>query len=67
MLAVQLLRQSCSLSIGIVDRGSAPGRGLAYCSPHRFHLLNVPAGEMSAFPMFLMIFFDGHELTSMLG
>lgn len=50
MLAVQLLRQSCSLSIGIVDRGSAPGRGLAYCSPHRFHLLNVPAGEMSAFP-----------------
>jgi uncharacterized NAD(P)/FAD-binding protein YdhS len=50
ILGVQLLRQSSSLSIGILDRGSAPGRGLAYSSPHRFHLLNVPAGEMSAFP-----------------
>ena len=50
MLAVQLLYQSSQLSIGIVDRGSLPGRGLAYCSPHRFHLLNVPAGEMSALP-----------------
>ena len=50
ILAVQLLRQSSRLSIGIVDRGSLPGRGLAYCSPYRFHLLNVPAGEMSALP-----------------
>lgn len=50
MLAVQLLRQSSGLSIGIVDRGSSPGRGLAYCSPYRFHLLNIPAGEMSALP-----------------
>jgi uncharacterized NAD(P)/FAD-binding protein YdhS len=50
ILAVQLLRQSASVTVGIVDRGSAPGRGLAYSSPHRFHLLNVPAGEMSAWP-----------------
>lgn len=50
ILAVQLLRQSSRLSIGVVDRGSLPGRGLAYCSPYRFHLLNVPAGEMSALP-----------------
>jgi uncharacterized NAD(P)/FAD-binding protein YdhS len=49
MLAVHLLRQT-GLSIGVVDRGTLPGRGLAYGSPHRFHLLNVPAGEMSAWP-----------------
>ncbi len=50
MLAVHLLRSSSSLSVAIVDRGALPGRGLAYSSPHRFHLLNVPAGEMSAWP-----------------
>jgi len=50
MLAVHLLRQSSSLSVAVMDRGSLPGRGLAYSSPHKFHLLNVPAGEMSAFP-----------------
>lgn len=49
-LAVHLLRQSSSLSIAVMDYGSLPGRGLAYSSPHKFHLLNVPAGEMSAFP-----------------
>jgi uncharacterized NAD(P)/FAD-binding protein YdhS len=48
MLAVHLLRRSPSLSVAIVDRGALRGRGLAYSSPHRFHLLNVPAGEMSA-------------------
>jgi len=50
MLAVQLLRQSRSLCIAVMDRLSLPGRGLAYSSPHKFHLLNVPAGEMSALP-----------------
>ena len=50
MLAVQLLRQTASVSIAILDRSSLPGRGLAYRSPHRFHLLNVPAGQMGAFP-----------------
>ena len=49
MLAVHLLRHT-DLYIGVVDRGTLPGRGLAYGSPHRFHLLNVPAGEMSAWP-----------------
>ena len=47
MLAMHLLRDT-DLSIGVIDRGALPGRGLAYGSPHRFHLLNVPAGEMSA-------------------
>jgi uncharacterized NAD(P)/FAD-binding protein YdhS len=50
MLAVHLLRNSSSLSVGIVDRAALPGRGLAYSSPHRFHLINVPTGEMSAWP-----------------
>ena len=49
MLAVHLLRHT-GLSVAVVDRGSLPGRGRAYGSPHRFHLLNVPAGEMSAWP-----------------
>jgi uncharacterized NAD(P)/FAD-binding protein YdhS len=49
MLAVHLLRHT-GLSIAVVDRGDLPGRGLAYGSPPRFHLLNVPAGEMSAWP-----------------
>jgi uncharacterized NAD(P)/FAD-binding protein YdhS len=47
MLAVHLLRRTF-LSVAVVDRGNLPGRGLAYGSLHRFHLLNVPAGEMSA-------------------
>jgi uncharacterized NAD(P)/FAD-binding protein YdhS len=50
MLAVQLLRRTTALSIAVMDRGGLPGRGVAYSSPHRFHLLNVPAGQMAAFP-----------------
>jgi uncharacterized NAD(P)/FAD-binding protein YdhS len=36
--------------IAVLDQTSLPGRGRAYRSPHRFHLLNVPAGQMGAFP-----------------
>ena len=50
MLAVHLLHQSSSLSVAVIDPGSLPSRGVAYSSPRKFHLLNVPAGEMSAFP-----------------
>jgi uncharacterized NAD(P)/FAD-binding protein YdhS len=50
MLAVHLLRQSHSLSIAVMEPRHLPGRGLAYSSPYKFHLLNVPAGEMSALP-----------------
>jgi uncharacterized NAD(P)/FAD-binding protein YdhS len=50
MLAAQLLRRSIPLSIVVLDKGSLPGRGIAYRSPHRFHLLNVTAGQMGAFP-----------------
>lgn len=48
MVATHLLRRHEHLSIGVLERASQPGRGLAYSSPHRFHLLNVPAGRMSA-------------------
>ena len=50
MLAVQLLRHSPGLSIGLVDKGPVPGRGLAYGTKYDCHLLNVPVGNMSAFP-----------------
>jgi uncharacterized NAD(P)/FAD-binding protein YdhS len=50
ILAVNLLRHTKSLSLAVLDQSSLPGRGLAYRSPHRFHLLNVPAGQMGAFP-----------------
>ena len=50
LLAVQLLRRAPSLSIAVVDKGPVPGRGLAYSTKYSCHLLNVPAGNMSALP-----------------
>jgi len=50
MLAVQLLRRSPSLSIAVVEKGTIAGRGVAYSTKYDCHLLNVPAGNMSAFP-----------------
>jgi uncharacterized NAD(P)/FAD-binding protein YdhS len=48
VLAVQLLRRSAGLRIGVIDKSSIPGRGLAYSTQYNCHLLNVPAGNMSA-------------------
>ncbi len=48
VLAVQLLRRSAGLRIGVIDKSSIPGRGLAYSTPYNCQLLNVPAGNMSA-------------------
>lgn len=50
MLAVNLLRRVSSLSVAVVDKGPLPGRGLAYGTKYDCHLLNVPAGSMSALP-----------------
>jgi uncharacterized NAD(P)/FAD-binding protein YdhS len=50
MLAVQLLRRAPALSVAVIDKGSVPGRGLAYGTEFDCHLLNVPAGNMSALP-----------------
>lgn len=50
MLAFQLLRRDPRLNVAIVDPGEKPGRGLAYRTSYLCHLLNVPAGGMSALP-----------------
>src|ERR1035438_6520281 len=50
MLALQLSRRVPSLSVAVIDKGSVPGRGLAYTTRHHCHLLNIPAGNMSALP-----------------
>ena len=50
LLAVQLLRRNPALSVAVVDKGLAPGCGLAYGTRYSCHLLNVPAGNMSALP-----------------
>ncbi|HEY4457234.1 MAG TPA: FAD/NAD(P)-binding protein [Pseudonocardiaceae bacterium] len=54
MTAIRLLRRAARsrvpLRVLLIDRGSAVGRGLAYATEDRRHLLNVPAGRMSADP-----------------
>lgn len=52
LIAAQLLRQSCSpLIIKLIERNSRfLHRGIAYSTDSSCHLLNVPAGNMSAFP-----------------
>jgi uncharacterized NAD(P)/FAD-binding protein YdhS len=51
VLAAHLARQgNDSFSVMLVDRGPVRGRGVAYGTQCGGHLLNVPAGNMSAFP-----------------
>src|SRR5271154_2340780 len=50
MLAIQLLRRDPQLNVAVVDNGKTPGRGLAFSTHYRFHVLNVPAKKMSALP-----------------
>jgi len=50
MMAVQLLRRASDLDVALIDKSSSPGRGVAYGTKHSCHLLNVPAGKMSALP-----------------
>ncbi|MFC9242949.1 FAD/NAD(P)-binding protein [Streptomyces sp. NPDC057136] len=38
------------LEIGLIDPAETTGRGIAYSTPDERHLLNVPAGRMSASP-----------------
>jgi uncharacterized NAD(P)/FAD-binding protein YdhS len=50
MTAVHLLGAGpAPLTVAVLDRRGLPGRGLAYNTPWPFHLLNVPAAEMSAY------------------
>ncbi len=50
MLAIQLIRRAPGLSVAVVDKSPIPGRGVAYGTKYLCHLLNVPAGGMSALP-----------------
>lgn len=49
LLLQQLVRRSPARHIIHIDPG-VPGPGLPYNTPHPGHVLNVPAGRMSAFP-----------------
>jgi uncharacterized NAD(P)/FAD-binding protein YdhS len=51
LVAIQLLRQARPpLSITLVEPGERLGRGVAYSTREPEHLLNVPAGKLSALP-----------------
>jgi uncharacterized NAD(P)/FAD-binding protein YdhS len=54
MAAAQLLRSAAqaglSLEVALVERKGAIGEGVAYGTREPAHLLNVPAGRMSAWP-----------------
>jgi uncharacterized NAD(P)/FAD-binding protein YdhS len=48
-LAAQLLRHATqALSVIVIERATTRGRGVAYSTMQGWHLLNVPAGDMSA-------------------
>ncbi|AKG21372.1 FAD/NAD(P)-binding protein [Calothrix sp. 336/3] len=51
LVAANLLRNTTiPLKIKLIERSSQFGRGVAYGTQIESHLLNVPAGKMSAFP-----------------
>jgi uncharacterized NAD(P)/FAD-binding protein YdhS len=50
-LAANLLRQAAgSVSVVVIEKHGLPGRGVAYGTQYSWHLLNVPAGNMSVYP-----------------
>lgn len=52
LLAVNLIKNSGGepLEINLIERQNRFGRGVAYSATEDFHLLNVPAAKMGAFP-----------------
>jgi uncharacterized NAD(P)/FAD-binding protein YdhS len=58
LTAAQLLRQGFRGSVAIVEPRPVLGRGLAYSTKYDEHLLNVPAGKMSALPSHPSHFLD---------
>lgn len=50
LTAAQILRSEAPVRVVLVDRGATVGRGVAYSTTSRAHLLNVPAARMSALP-----------------
>lgn len=62
LVALHLLRAG-GLRVALVDSRPRPARGVAYSTPRGEHLLNVPAGRMSAFddePADFVAFLRGH-------
>ncbi len=50
LMALHLLRRRpAGTRVILIERNGLHGPGLAYATPHSAHLLNVPAGKMSAF------------------
>lgn len=49
LAAAHLHRATETATVAVVDAGARAARGLAYGTPYGAHLLNVPAGRMSAF------------------
>src|SRR5207247_9113805 len=50
ILAAQLLRRDPSVSVTLIESAGVAGCGVAYATSCLWHLLNVPAANMSAFP-----------------
>jgi len=50
LVAVQLLRNGFRARLRVIEPRTKLGRGLAYSTEFDAHLLNVPAGKMSALP-----------------
>lgn len=50
LTAYHLVRGHVGAKVVLIDPQSSPGRGLAYSTPSYRHLLNVPAGKISALP-----------------
>jgi hydroxyacylglutathione hydrolase len=50
LTAYHLLRQNADARVVVIDPRSKLGLGLAYSTPSLRHLLNVPAGKISALP-----------------
>jgi uncharacterized NAD(P)/FAD-binding protein YdhS len=50
LVAAQLFRNGCRAAVSVIEPREKLGTGLAYSTPFDDHLLNVPAGKMSALP-----------------
>src|ERR1700759_3053619 len=50
LTAFQLVRQGIPARVILIDKRPGFGLGLAYSTPSLRHLLNVPAGKISALP-----------------
>jgi uncharacterized NAD(P)/FAD-binding protein YdhS len=49
LTAFHILNKSKSIQVNLINDGQLLGRGIAYSTEQPEHLLNVPAGKMSAF------------------